>query len=427
MVVENLFVYHKHGGSFLSEEKERLIEENLGKLTERYPDYLSDVARFCEENPHDSVRSFLYLRMRLSKCPDIVVAINHLLGGGATSFLDKEKKKHLLNNGTFATISYCMNDGCYHVEVEHKDCHFQFVADTFESALSPFDMATKILINELSTYPHLGDSLSSIVGFAESCNIPTTFFLHDYLPICPGVNLLDGSSRYCGLPADRYSCQACYDCSCFEHFGHPETMLQYRKGWQDFLERCNEVICFSNASRELLVKAFPDLGNCVTKPHETARLTPVDSALYHHDGVRVGILGNLCTHKGAGVVSQAAKAAADSNQAIRFVHFGRNESDINVDIFRSVNEYKLEALSTLVRNEEIDVFLLPSICPETFSFACSEIMSMGLPLICFDLGAPAERVGDYEKGLVLPLPRDYEEEAPRLLDSILSFAKSFRE
>ena len=49
-----------------------------------------------------------------------------------------------------------------------------------------------------------------------------------------------------------------------------------------------------------------------------------------------------------------------------------------------------------------DIVFIPSIWPETFSYTTSEAISMGMPIACFDMGAPAQRVGDYEHGLVLP-------------------------
>ncbi|WP_330582768.1 glycosyltransferase [Suipraeoptans intestinalis] len=51
---------------------------------------------------------------------------------------------------------------------------------------------------------------------------------------------------------------------------------------------------------------------------------------------------------------------------------------------------------------DIDIFLIPSIWPETFSYTTEEIMQMGMPVMSFDIGAPAERIKKYEKGLIIP-------------------------
>jgi glycosyltransferase involved in cell wall biosynthesis len=69
--------------------------------------------------------------------------------------------------------------------------------------------------------------------------------------------------------------------------------------------------------------------------------------------------------------------------------------------FEETGRYELDNLEALVEQKNIDVFLLPSIWPETYSFTADEIMQMGFPLIAFDLGAPAERIKGYPLGKVI--------------------------
>jgi len=58
-------------------------------------------------------------------------------------------------------------------------------------------------------------------------------------------------------------------------------------------------------------------------------------------------------------------------------------------------------LPKLMEDNQIDLVLIPSICPETFSYTTEEAMNMRLPVAVFDYGAPAERVREYERGIVL--------------------------
>ena len=68
--------------------------------------------------------------------------------------------------------------------------------------------------------------------------------------------------------------------------------------------------------------------------------------------------------------------------------------------------------------EDIDLFFIPSIWPETFSYTTSEIMSMHMPVAVFPIGAPVERVKHYEKGLVLK-----ETDAKSALKELWEFAE----
>lgn len=45
--------------------------------------------------------------------------------------------------------------------------------------------------------------------------------------------------------------------------------------------------------------------------------------------------------------------------------------------------------------------MIPSIWPETFSYTTSEAILLGYPVVCFDLGAPAERIRAFDCGMVV--------------------------
>ncbi|MEH8097002.1 glycosyltransferase [Gallibacterium anatis] len=65
--VTNLFVYHKHGGSFPSLEKQKLQERNYNILIERYRNYPNDVNLLIERNELYNLRKMLEARITLSK------------------------------------------------------------------------------------------------------------------------------------------------------------------------------------------------------------------------------------------------------------------------------------------------------------------------------------------------------------------------
>ena len=68
---------------------------------------------------------------------------------------------------------------------------------------------------------------------------------------------------------------------------------------------------------------------------------------------------------------------------------------------RILGPYQREALPDLVEDCGANVFLVPSVWPETFCYVADELMQLGVPLAVFNLGAPAERVARYENGLVI--------------------------
>ena len=89
--------------------------------------------------------------------------------------------------------------------------------------------------------------------------------------------------------------------------------------------------------------------------------------------------------------------------------------------FICTGKYDLKNLPDIVEKYQIDIAFIPSIVPETFSFTTSECMNMGLPVACFGLGAPAERVSKYKKGLVIS-----EIDANVSIKEILNFVKQLK-
>lgn len=83
------------------------------------------------------------------------------------------------------------------------------------------------------------------------------------------------------------------------------------------------------------------------------------------------------------------------------VVIGEMSEHLKSEHFHLTGRYVREELPNIIKNEKIDIFIIPSIVPETFSYTTQEIMMMEMPLMVFNLGAPAERVKNYSKGYVI--------------------------
>ncbi|SNX52859.1 glycosyltransferase [Thermoanaerobacterium sp. RBIITD] len=67
VIATNLFVYHKHGGSFLSEEKKKLNERNSKIMREKHPEYFKLVEEFVRKDPLKDLRENLSKLIRESE------------------------------------------------------------------------------------------------------------------------------------------------------------------------------------------------------------------------------------------------------------------------------------------------------------------------------------------------------------------------
>ncbi len=90
--------------------------------------------------------------------------------------------------------------------------------------------------------------------------------------------------------------------------------------------------------------------------------------------------------------------------------FGALAPETDPDLMRegvsNISSYDHANLRRLLIEAGVNMVFLPSIWPETFSFVAEEVMALGLPLAAFDIGAPAERIRYYEKGVLLPFCED---------------------
>ena len=150
--VENLFVYHKHGGSFSSEEKLRLLKSHLERLAKKHPNYNSDTAAFCRRDPARTIRLYVETQL-LNQLLDVptIVAFDHNLGGGATEYLIEKRKLALKEGKRFLTVRFDIDNMRYYLEYEYKKYKVQYFAKDLEMILDEIPRVDEIWINELVT------------------------------------------------------------------------------------------------------------------------------------------------------------------------------------------------------------------------------------------------------------------------------------
>jgi hypothetical protein len=153
VIVENLFVFHKHGGSFVDAEKKQLIEQNSKKLEERYPDYNQTVSAFCADDPVKIIRDYVVISLLLT-IRKVILVFNHNLGGGASYFIE-EKINGFLADGYFCIyVRYNINDNNYYLNFIYEKDNLQYTISSIEylqDILSNVSIET-IYINEIVTY-----------------------------------------------------------------------------------------------------------------------------------------------------------------------------------------------------------------------------------------------------------------------------------
>lgn len=416
VVVENLFVYHQHGASFTPERKRQLIERNHRALLKKHRDYDRDVAAFCQNDPCQNIREAVKLLL-LNELPanKTIIAFDHAWGGGATSYLTGKVEDITENGGKIIVIRYKEALGGYTATYYSGKWSYDFSAKRIEDILRvmPKD-PSEIWINELVSYPNLFDTQRIILEYAKDSKAKLVFRLHDFFCICPRITLLDEKEEFCCVK----NAAECDQLPCSD-----VDMVQWREEWGEFLQNCDEITAFSRDSIAHLEKAYPGISqNVKLIPHQPKPLDKVEVDS-HRRYLTIGLLGGLGVAKGLHIVQKMCRLIDRKRLPVRIKLIGYAGEPMNeYKCYSQTGAYSTEDLPDLVEENQIDMIFISSVWPETFSYTTSEAISMGLPVACFNIGAPAERVGEYEKGLVID-----DIDAKSALNQIMEFMKAKEE
>jgi glycosyltransferase involved in cell wall biosynthesis len=339
----------------------------------------------------------------------VMIVFDHNMGGGANQYRERVVKARVAAGDAVILCTYNLPTLDYRLHLMRPDAVPRtWRASTFvalENVLDKFDTA-ELFVNSPVSFDEpllLADWLARMKSDYPRAKLVVT--AHDYLAVCPSFVLLDADGRYCGIP-DISVCDAClkrHDAS-FVALSPPTEMGAWRALWGRCLAAADEVRCFSEASRKLLLRAYPQLpaARLTVIPHAIdfvpARKPRVDPAA----PLVVGVIGEISVQKGAQVVEQMLERIEAESLDVRIVVLGLLHSARKSARLTVTGPYRRDDLVDLVETHGINMFFFASIWPETFSYVVGEMMALGLPIVAFDMGAPAERLRSYPLARLSP-------------------------
>lgn len=335
----------------------------------------------------------------------VIVWFDHALGGG-TEVYSKQQIKTLKKNFDIIRVQYFPATELYHMTWatnRHRVFKTKYIYLIY-NLFCDLDLH-EIVINNLVAYKSTTDTLLLIRAIKQ--NNPycprVSFRGHDFHCICPSFNLINCDGKYCRLQYGG-GCEQCWGKIRLANNKKSDKALKsgatsiysWRHAWWDFLENTADcVVIFSEKIADIFTMAYPNIKNKISViPHTVRKYKAVQTR--PHNDVNIAVLGAISQQKGADVIRDMAHHLAD-NVKIKIIGTMKNAP---ANIYVS-GRYKPKHLPKIMEREQIDLVFIPSIWPETFSYTTSEAISMGLPVACFDIGAPAERVSKYKHGLVL--------------------------
>jgi glycosyltransferase involved in cell wall biosynthesis len=248
--------------------------------------------------------------------------------------------------------------------------------------------------------------------------------IHDYYTICPRVNLLNSEHVYCQEP-DARCCDACLAKSGDDQ-GRPvaESITAWRARFSGRLSRARRVFVPSQDARRRLARYFPDL-NPLVRPHPESFPSLLSLAIPWRPGeeVRVAVIGTIVPAKGSKRLLACARDARHRRLPLAFYVLGATDRDAalaRIGNVRVSGAYREADVYRRLAQARCHLVFLPSPWPETFMYTLSIAMAARMFVVCFDLGAQAERLRTSGSGLILPVSA-----APESInDALLAAASS---
>jgi len=341
------------------------------------------------------------LMRSLRDARSVRIIFDHSMGGGANHYRRGEIARWLAASETVILCTYDLPtlDYRFHVSVSGEpDCEFRassFIA--LETVLQGARIA-EIFVNSPVSFDKpvvFADWLARMRHQHPAIRLTVT--AHDYFAACPSFVLLNADGRYCGIP-DVHECERClqrHEAS-YVAFSPPSKIGPWREAWGRCLAAADEVRFFSESTRAILIRAYPGLARERTTviPHRVDFL-PRRPQVRHAGPLVIGVVGQINVPKGAQVVAGIVARIETDHPNARVVVLGTLEVPCRSPRLEVTGEYKREDLPGLIEAHGINMLFFPSIWPETFSYVVAEMTALHLPIVAFDLGAPAERLRSY--------------------------------
>ena len=354
------------------------------------------------------------------------LVVDHAMGGGANAYRESLINT-ITNDGTVVLLlTFSVPAMRLVAELRTKDEPPRATAIDDVDAVAAIlagGMLKQVFFNCAVSFPEPLAIRSLFLSLARRPGVSLVVSIHDYFVACPSPFLIDCQGDFCGIP-DISRCRTCLPAheDSYVSLAAERSIDRWRGAWLELLEAADTVQCFSESSRGLLTRAYPTIeGRIVVTPHTVA---PLRKARVHRDPSEplvVGVIGAISSHKGADVVADLARTIHERKAQVRIVVLGNVDAVCPPEVVVETGPYDRNDLPRLVEQHGISMTLLPSICPETFSFVAHEILSMGLPLMCFDLGAQAQIARIDPRGRVAT-----RRDGPGLLGELLAFDESLR-
>lgn len=429
VIDDRTYVYHDRTKSF-GEEKDDLIASSRVILDSRYPEYRQAIGVFTKDPLIQLAR--LRARQALEKCrsgtsnafrvlyviatktggtpqtnKDLMDALEDTLEGWTLRCDSKSIELCRLQNGVSEVIQH-------HILSEPVD-PLTHRSTEYDAVVSEWLLSYDFNLVHIR---HLGWHSITLPRLVKRQEIRLIFSFHDYYMLSPTVKMLDDTGVYLGeqfTPEGRMTRQSLWPRGIQPDPVGPWLQFWRARGMQA-LSHCDGFITTSESARDLVLQHLPDIppDDFVVIPHGRdfdgffSLREPLNQ---YGTPVRILVPGNIDVAKGLNIIY--ALIEHDRAKLIEFHVLG----DINM-VGRKPHpriiqhgKYTRDDFASRVEKIRPHIGAVFSIWNETYCHTLTEMWSVGIPVVVFDMPTVAARVRESGAGWVLDhtsIPRLYE-------------------
>lgn len=431
VMCDDTFILHTGTSSFVSEEKQKYIEQHEKILDDRYPKLMQAVRIHCRDNPNyviqENVKQWIKLYKRKKRKTVMYLVQSDFRKGaednlGGTQLHVKDLTQGLREQ--FDVVVAARNGAYLNVTLymEKEECFFKYYIgfrENYEKFRSTelAELYRKIIENFQVDCVHIHHTLGlSLELFyeADRHKIPIFVTMHDFYYICPTVKLLDDNYKLCIGKETSENCGKCLN----KQMGIAET-VPYISIWREenkkVLMLAEKIFVPSESAKKIVIMYFPELQQKISvvehgsdsfekqMTERAEQITRKENLDTNKGTFNVAFLGGINVAKGYRYATEMIKRG---NDTIRWHLFGIFEKeDPSLERrknFVNVGSYEREELPELLQKYQIDLVCILPVWPETFCYTISEAVLCGVPVIVTDIGALSERVRKLECGWIVP-------------------------
>jgi O-antigen biosynthesis protein len=409
LLAGDIFVRHYGGISFGSEKLQR-ISAALKIIAKKYPDYLSSVRRFIKADVPREIRTALdKARLAHRSVNGAILFVTHSWGGGTEQHV-RDMSELMEASGVAVFFCRIAKDAPEYLEISDSICTIlpnlpRFKMSDGPEALAEFVNSINVRHIHIQHLAGLGTIAPDFFrSLARLAGVPYDVTLHDYMAVCPRINMIDFTGVYCTEPSESI-CNLCLK-NDGSPFGH-QIIEVWRERYQRLLSEARLVFVPNEDVAIRMRRYFSDI-QFEVREHTVPTYTSVTKKQItpQQKRRRIALLGALGPHKGSALLERVASHAYTNNLPLDFVVVGYTDRDLALRAIGNVEitgRYEEENAVSALNAIHPDLVWFSAVCPETFSYTLSMAFEAGVFPVVFDLGAPALRIRAAGWGGILPI------------------------